>query len=234
MYRQLYIAMARYLLSNVKLIPVGLKTDANGNQSIDRSKNPDGKRKFLRGVLTNVQCFWDKPKVYVDFVPEHVEVFANYLSVANGGTQQEDQPLPESMKYVSGCWVDWKAPTPFYKRHLSSHPARPATATQVARPAIVAGSLVCGADNKTPIVYTELRMFCQYFIDEETGEKTWIPGFSPNEIGNQAMAAYCVPIASMQSTQMTDDDTEIITGQATAAVNEPSVFKPIDNNIPLV
>ena len=233
--------MARYLLSDVKLIPIGLKVDANGQQSIDKSKNPDGTRKFLRGILTNTACFWDKPKVFVDFVPEHIEVFANYLSIANGGTQQEDQPLPENMRYVSGCWIDWKAPQPFYKKHLSDHPARPATATQVARPAIKAGSFVCGADNKTPIVYTELRMFCQYFIDPETGEKTWIPGSSPNEIGNQAMSAYCVPVNVSQTPAQTPDETvEIVNGQPVQTVN-PEIpqpqpqFQPVNTpNIPLV
>lgn len=217
--------MARYLLSDVKLIPIGLKADG----TVDQSKNPNGQRKFIRGTLTNTACFWDKPKVYVDFVPEHVEVLKNLLSVTNGGTQQEDQPLPEHIKYVSGCWVDWKAPVPFYKKHLSSHPARPATATQAAKPAIQAGTYVCGADNKTPIVYTELRMFCQYFIDPETGEKTWIPGSSPNEIGNQALSAYCVPITQAQTpAQVPDETIEVVNGQPVQTVNPQTPFQPVN------
>lgn len=207
--------MARYLLQDVKLIPVGLMADGQ----IDRRKNPDGTRKFLKGTLINTASFWDKPKTFVAFEPMHIAAISKYIGINNGGEAQQDQPLPDNIKYVSGCWVDWVAPVSFYKRHLSDHAAQPATATSAARPAIKAGTFVTASDGRTPIMYKSLRLFCQYFIDDETGEKTWIPGSSPEELGMQALRAYCVPIEEAHISAEIEEEEEIVNEQFTKAPN---------------
>lgn len=177
--------MAQYILTD----PI-IKT-------VDANKQNAGK-KYLVGKLTNSRCVWDAPQTFTCFIDHIVEAFAQLLPVTKGGVAQQEQAIPDVYKTIYGCWLPWVAPAPFYKQHLSDHPARPATATSAAREAIRAGSLV--KRGGTPIVYTTLTIFCQYYIDED-GNKQWLRGQSPEEIGMQNYLAYCIPVSQDNSPQ---------------------------------
>lgn len=169
--------MARY-----KLIEPLIKTVEQGKQNAGT--------KYLVAKLQNTLCPWEDMQTFTYFIQPIVNIFTPLLSIQHGGTAQADQPIPEELQYVTGCWIDWCPPQKFYKQHLSDHPAQPATANRPAREAIKAGSLV--SKGGKPILYTTLRIFCQYYIDE-FGEKQWIRGGSPEEVGQRAFGAYCVP-----------------------------------------
>lgn len=200
--------MARY-----KIIEPQIKVVEQGKQNAGT--------KYLLAKLQNALCLWEEPQTFTCFIQPIVNLFTPLLSIQHGGTAQADQPIPEELQMVTGCWIDWCPPQKFYKQHLSSHPARPATATQPAREAIQAGSLVMKGGK--PILYTTLRIFCQYHMDE-FGEKQWIRGGSPEEVGRRAFSAYCVPAEENTTPQImpTAPAPEIVGGQVVQPAPAPT------------
>lgn len=200
--------MARY-----KIIEPQIKVVEQGKQNAGT--------KYLLAKLQNALCLWEEPQTFTCFIQPIVNLFTPLLSIQHGGTAQADQPIPEELQMVTGCWIDWCPPQKFYKQHLSSHPARPATATQPAREAIQAGSLVMKGGK--PILYTTLRIFCQYYMDE-FGEKQWIRGGSPEEVGQRAFSAYCVPAEENTTPQImpTALAPEIVGGQVVQPAPAPT------------
>lgn len=200
--------MARY-----KIIEPQIKVVEQGKQNAGT--------KYLLAKLQNALCLWEEPQTFPCFIQPIVNLFTPLLSIQHGGTAQADQPIPEELQMVTGCWIDWCPPQKFYKQHLSSHPARPATATQPAREAIQAGSLVMKGGK--PILYTTLRIFCQYYMDE-FGEKQWIRGGSPEEVGQRAFSAYCVPAEENTTPQImpTAPAPEIVGGQVVQPAPAPT------------
>lgn len=200
--------MARY-----KIIEPQIKVVEQGKQNAGT--------KYLLAKFQNALCLWEEPQTFTCFIQPIVNLFTPLLSIQHGGTAQADQPIPEELQMVTGCWIDWCPPQKFYKQHLSSHPARPATATQPAREAIQAGSLVMKGGK--PILYTTLRIFCQYYMDE-FGEKQWIRGGSPEEVGQRAFSAYCVPAEENTTPQimLTAPAPEIVGGQVVQPAPAPT------------
>lgn len=200
--------MARY-----KIIEPQIKVVEQGKQNAGT--------KYLLAKLQNALCLWEEPQTFTCFIQPIVNLFTPLLSIQHGGTAQADQPIPEELQMVTGCWIDWCPPQKFYKQHLSSHPARPATATQPAREAIQAGSLVMKGGK--PILYTTLRIFCQYYMDEFR-EKQWIRGGSPEEVGQRAFSAYCVPAEENTTPQImpTAPAPEIVGGQVVQPAPAPT------------
>lgn len=200
--------MARY-----KIIEPQIKVVEQGKQNAGT--------KYLLAKLQNALCLWEEPQTFTCFIQPIVNLFTPLLSIQHGGTAQADQPIPEELQMITGCWIDWCPPQKFYKQHLSSHPARPATATQPAREAIQAGSLVMKGGK--PILYTTLRIFCQYYMDE-FGEKQWIRGGSPEEVGQRAFSAYCVPAEENTTPQImpTAPTPEIVGGQVVQPAPVPT------------
>lgn len=184
---------------------------------------PQGKynagKKYLVAELQNTLSVWEPTQTFTCFIDAVVEVFTPLLSIAHGGTGQTDSPIPQEYAIVEGCWIDWTPPQKFYKQHLSNHDARPATPTQAARPAIKAGELVKKGDK--PVLFTTLRIFCQYFVDE-FGEKQWIRGCSPEEQGQRAFQAYCIPAEEDKTPQeVPSAPTEIVGGQQVQTAPPP-------------
>lgn len=200
--------MARY-----KIIEPVIKTVEQGKQNAGT--------KYLIAKLQNVMCIWEEPQTFTCFNKSIVTMFTPLLSVQNGGTAQADQPIPEELLYITGCWIDWCPPQKFYKQHLSDHPARPATATRPATEAIKAGSLV--SKGGKPILYTTLRIFCQYYIDE-SGEKQWLNGSFPNQVGERAFSAYCIPAEEDKIPQLmpATPEPEIVGGQVIQPAPAPT------------
>ena len=103
---------------------------------------------------------------------------------------------------------------------MSAHPAQPATPTSPAKPAINVGDIV--SKGGIPIVYTTLRVFCIYYTDE-FGEKAYPRGESPQEVGQRAFNAYCIPINENGQPQTINDPAktepaETVPGAPTASV----------------
>lgn len=171
-------------------------------KTIEPGKQNAGK-KYLVASLQNARCIWETPQRFTSFNENVVNAFTQILSIQKGGTQQQDQPIPEELQTLMGCWADYTPEQKFYKQHLSNHPAVPPSPTNPqGRPEIRAGELI--KKGGIPVVYTTLRVFCQYYIDE-FNEKQFLKGESPLEVGQRAFNAYCIPINEDKTPQITED-----------------------------
>lgn len=172
---------------------------------------PQGKqnagKKFFYALLVNTNCPWEQPRAYTNFSDYVVAEFSKYLSVAHGGTLAEDKELPAELSMISGHFVDYTPPQKFHKIHLTAHAARPATPTSPARDAINIGDIV--SRNGVPIVYDTLRVFCQYYTDEN-GERQYVEGSDPITAGQRAFMAYCIPVNSDPAPQTVESPTDEI------------------------
>ena len=181
-------------------------------------------RKKIKNI--NLRIYPDR-RIYISApLNLHTDYIENFIRSKKGWideVQKRLDELPKSteLQYVTGCWIDWCPPQKFYKQHLSDHPARPATATRPATEAIKAGSLV--SKGGKPILYTTLRIFCQYYIDE-FGEKQWIRGGSPEEVGQRAFSAYCIPAEEDKAPQLmpTTPEPEIVGGKVVQPAPAPT------------
>lgn len=204
--------MAQYKIVDPIIRVIGQQYDLNGNPvgGVNTNVQNAGK-KYLRCTLKNTRCFWEEGQTYTCFLPEIIAAFESVLPINKGGQAQQEQPIPAELATIQGCWVDWKPAQMFYKKHLSDHPAQPATPTKAARPAIKAGDLV--GEKGNPTIFTTLRIFCIYYIDE-FNEKQFIRGNSPEEVGQRAFSNYCIPVTENKTPQVvTQPEPEVIGGQ---------------------
>ena len=177
--------MAQYNILNPEL-----KTIQNG---------PNTGKKYLYASLQNAKCIWENPQTFTSFNENVVKAFEKLLPISKGGLAQEEKPIPPELTTVTGHWVDFMPTQKFYKQHLSDHaPVPPSPTNPNGRPAIKAGTLV--KKNNIPIVYNTLRVFCLYYLDE-LGERNYLRGESPQEVGQRAFNAYCVPVPSDSTPQ---------------------------------
>lgn len=204
--------MAQYKIIDPIIRVIGQQYDQNGNPvgGVNTNTQNAGK-KYLRCTLKNTRCFWEEGQTYICFLPEIVAAFESVLPINKGGQAQQEQPIPAELATIQGCWIDWKPAQMFYKKHLSDHPAQPATPTRTARPAIKAGDLV--GEKGNPTIFTTLRIFCIYYVDE-FNEKQFIRGNSPEEVGQRAFSNYCIPVNESRVPQViTQPEPEVIGGQ---------------------
>ena len=212
--------MAQYKIIDPIIRVIGQQYDQNGNPvgGVNTNTQNAGK-KYLRCTLKNTRCFWEEGQTYICFLPEIVAAFESVLPINKGGQAQQEQPIPAELATIQGCWIDWKPAQMFYKKHLSDHPAQPATPTRAARPAIKAGDLV--GEKGNPTIFTTLRIFCIYYIDE-FNEKQFIRGNSPEEVGQRAFSNYCIPVTENKTPQViTQPEPEIISGQTIQPATPP-------------
>lgn len=214
--------MARYKLMNVQIKKVGERIDANGNKTFDTSVNPDGKRRFLTASLIPVGGIWaaaagSLPPIFDEAV---IKAYEPCISVANGGTAQTDQPLPDDLAYLNGAWAEWVAPAPFYKKYLVGVPARkPTPLAPAGRKSYPAGHRVMNADGSQPVIYTSIRIFTVFGRDEDLGNQiVYRPGFSVNDLGQQQFNNYCEYVNPPSVPLVTEED---VTGG-----NNPFIAQP--------
>lgn len=206
--------MAQYKLLNPTLRIVGQKYDEKGNPvGVINPNVKNAGNKYLYALLSNINCPWEGSQVYTSFLPNVVTVFEPLLPINKNGVAQQEQPIPQELQIIQGCYVMWKSPQPFYKKHLSAHPANPAKNM----PAVNAGDIV--KIDGQPVIYTELPVFCQYYIDE-MGEKQWMRACTPEEVGRRAFQNYCVPVNDANAFKVeTQPQQEVVGGQAVNTVN---------------
>lgn len=216
--------MAKFQLLNPVLRVIGQKYGQDGkpvgavNPNVQNSGN-----KYVYSQLINLDCPWEGTQVYTSFQANVVALFEPLLSIQHGGLAQADQPIPEMFQTIEGCYVSWKSPQPFYKRHLSPHPANPAKGT----PAIQAGEIV--KQGGVPVIFTELVVFCQYYYDSR-GEKQWMKGCTPEDVGRRAFQNYCIPATDTRAlaaeNQAQQQPTETVGGQQINTVNPQQAQQP--------
>ena len=178
--------MAQYNILNPEL-----KTIEQGRQNAGK--------KYLYASLQNAKCIWENPQTFTNFNENVVKAFEKLLPISKGGLAQEEKPIPPELSTVTGHWVDYVPTQEFYKQHLSDRaPVPPSPINPQGKPAIKAGELV--KKNGVPIKYNVLRVFCLYYLDE-FGEKQYLRGESPQEVGQRAFNAYCVPVPSDSTPQ---------------------------------
>lgn len=213
--------MAQFSLLNPSIRKVGQKYDVNGNPQGPLNTNvQNAGNEYLYAQLLNDNCPWEGTQVYTSFQPNVVAVFKPLLPINKGGEAQVEQPIPSQFTKINGCYVTWTSPQPFYKKHLSSHPANPKTGAK----AIMAGDIV--KSNGVPVVFTELIVFCQYYFNE-MGEKQWMRGCTPEEVGRRALSNYCILVNDSNQLQnaLADEQTiEIVDGQPVQTVKPQPSF----------
>lgn len=186
---------------------------------------PEGKqnagKKYLYASLQNAKCIWETPQTFTNFNENVVKAFEKVLPINKGGLAQTEQPIPPELTTVTGHWVDYIPTQKFYKQHLSDHaPVPPSPTNPQGRPAIKAGELV--KKNNIPIVYDTLRVFCSYYLDE-FNEKQYLRGESPQEVGQRAFNAYCVPVQPDSTPQEVEP---IPVVQAQPTTQQPQTAQP--------
>ena len=186
---------------------------------------PEGKqnagKKYLYASLQNAKCVWETPQTFTNFNENVVKAFEKVLPINKGGLAQTEQPIPPEFTTITGHWVDYIPTQKFYKQHLSDHaPVPPSPTNPQGRPAIKAGELV--KKNGIPIVYDTLRVFCLYYLDE-FNEKQYLRGESPQEVGQRAFSAYCVPVPSDSTPQEVEP---IPVVQAQPTTQQPQTAQP--------
>lgn len=186
---------------------------------------PEGKqnagKKYLYASLQNAKCIWETPQTFTNFNENVVKAFEQVLPIDKGGLAQTAQPIPPELTTVTGHWVDYVPPQKFYKQHLSDHaPVPPSPTNPQGRPAIKAGELV--KKNGIPIQYDTLRVFCLYYLDE-FNEKQYLRGESPQEVGQRAFNAYCIPVPSDSTPQEVEP---IPVVQAQPTTQQPQTAQP--------
>ena len=193
-------------------------------------KVPEGKqnagKEFLRAKIRNVKSLYEQPQTFMCFQEEVVAALKQYIDINHGGTSQQATAIPAEFN-VTGCWYDYIPATPFYKRHLSNRPAVPPNPQNPkGRPNIKIGDLVRDNDGwGNPIVYKALRVFCQYYIDDD-GTKVWLRGCSPEEAGQQAFAAFCVGITENNQPQTVEQPESITYQQGQPNPQPPTGQQP--------
>lgn len=224
--------MARYKLMNVQIRKVGERIDAQGNKTIDPSINPDGKRRFLTASLIPTGGVWGAsmgslPPVFEEGL---IQLYEPYLSTANGGSAQTDQPLPDDLAYLNGAWAEWTAPAPFYKKYLVGVAARkPTPLLPQGRPAYPAGHKVMNADGSSPVIYTSISVFTIFYQDEDTGKLEYRKGCTVNELGTAQFQNYCefVQPQGIEKTPMVEDD--VTGGQQPIFTQQPQ--QPVQQQV---
>lgn len=193
-------------------------------------KVPEGKqnagKEFIRAKIKNVKALYEDAQTFMCFQEDIINALKQYIDVNHGGTSQQATAIPAEFN-VTGCWCDYIPATPFYKRHLTNHKAAaPNPQNPKGRPEIKAGQFVRDNDGwGNPIIYKVLRVFCQYYIDDD-GTKVWIRGCSPDEAGQQAFAAYCVGITENNQPQQVDQPETITYQQGQPNPQPPTDQRP--------
>ena len=181
------MAQYKFISAEIRRVPAG-KQNAN--------------KEYILAQIKNVRSMYEPSQTFVCFLPEVVEALKPYIDIQHGGTAQQAQPIPTEYN-VTGCWCDYTPATKFYKQHLSAHDAvLPSPTNPKGKAAIKVGDLVTD-NNGNPIIYTTLRVFCQYYIDDD-GQKIWIRGCSPEEAGQQAFSAYCISVNENTTPQVAE------------------------------
>lgn len=218
--------MAQFKLLNPTLRVVGQKYDLQGKPvgQLNTQVQNAGK-KYLYSQLINLNNVWEGTSVYTNFEPNVIAALEPLLPIDKGGTAQAEVPLPEEFTKITGCHVRWVAPQPFYKKHLSAHPANPVKGT----PEIHAGDIV--KQGGIPVVFTELVVFCHYYLDE-FNQKQWSAGRDPESVARQAFSNYCIPISNTQqlhdeiNSGTNSESTQTIEQQPQQQQQAPSFTQP--------
>lgn len=161
--------MARFKLINLQLLTIKAGTRA-------------GKKYFYADLLNLNDPFAKRLNKYLNFDPSFVTLFEPLLPTSVGGTALTEQPIPAELSTITGCMIDYKPPTLFHKKYLTTN----------AQYGTIAGEYVKDSDG-TAIVYDTLRVFCRYYLDEN-GKQAWADGESPEEAGRAAFSSYCVAV----------------------------------------
>ena len=181
-------------MAQYKFIKAEIRKVSAGKQNANKE--------YILAQIKNVRSMYEPSQTFVCFLPEVVEALKPYISKQKNGEAEQDKPIPSEYN-VTGCWCDYIPATKFYKQHLSAHDAvLPSPTNPKGKAAIKVGDLVTD-NNGNPIIYTTLRVFCQYYIDDD-GQKVWIRGCSPEEAGQQAFSAYCISVNENTTPQVAE------------------------------
>ena len=181
-------------MAQYKFIKAEIRKVSAGKQNANKE--------YILAQIKNVRSMYEPSQTFVCFLPEVVEALKPYISKQKNGEAEQDKPIPSEYN-VTGCWYDYTPATKFYKQHLSAHDAvLPSPTNPKGKAAIKVGDLVTD-NNGNPIIYTTLRVFCQYYIDDD-GQKVWIRGCSPEEAGQQAFSAYCISVNENTTPQVAE------------------------------
>lgn len=184
--------MATFILSDICI------------KKVEKPGNNKGKE-FIFAMMRPKNDIFGRSRKFTSFEPTAVQMYKQFLPVSKGGVAQQEQPIPEELKYVTGIFADYIPVQKFHKIHLSDHEAgsKMLNGQLVQTPAIKAGEKV--SSNGIPIIYTTLRVFCRQMFDDTENKYVYAEGESPEEVGFRAYQAYCIPIQENNIPQDVED-----------------------------
>ena len=162
----------KYEISNLKI-----NTVAQGK--------PNAGRKYLEFTAVNVAAPLEIPGVVCIFNARTVELFAPYISQANGGTATGPVELPDSFKYINGRFETFVFPTPGTRTYSAQVTTKDGRVHQP-------GEMVMNGNQ--PRIYKSAQVFTMRQVDPETGEISYLRGWDCDTRGQQMFSAFYTPV----------------------------------------
>ena len=147
---------------------------------------PNAGAKYIEFVAMNTIAPWEQPGVVCIFNARTAELFAPYISQANGGTATAPVELPDSFKYINGRFETFVFPTPGTRVYSSQFTSKDGKIHQP-------GEMVMNGNQ--PRVYRSAQVFCMRQVDPETGETSYLRGWDCDTRGMQMYNAFYTPIS---------------------------------------
>ena len=152
---------------------------------------PNAGAKYIEFIAMNTIAPWEQPGVVCIFNARTVELFAPYISQANGGTATAPVELPDSFKYINGRFETFVFPTPGTRVYSSQFTSKDGKIHQP-------GEMVMNGNQ--PRVYRSTQVFCMRQVDPETGEISYLRGWDCDTRGQQMFNAFYTPISLEHAT----------------------------------
>lgn len=199
--------MAKYLIKEPQILEI--------------TKGPNKGEHYLRGILENVDSYYDADRAFTSFEKRVVNDWKKILTPDKGGIAEKPIPeeaIPDKMKYTYGIFAEYVpvAENGFFKKYLTDNPRGKA------------GDYVRDKEGN-PIVYKSMRVFCQYALvrNEETDkiERTFFQGQSVEEVGQKLFGIQCVLVTASNTPATAEDEPEAEPiPPATAEDNKPKTI----------
>lgn len=146
---------------------------------------PNAGAKYIEFIAMNTIAPWEQPGVVCIFNVRTVELFAPYISQANGGTATAPVELPDSFKYINGRFETFVFPTPGTRTYSAQVTTKDGRVHQP-------GEMVMHGNQ--PRIYRSAQVFCMRQVDPETGEISYLRGWDCDTRGQQMFSAFYTPL----------------------------------------
>lgn len=165
-------------MANYEILNLEVKTIAKG---------PNKGNEYLIGAVKNMLDVWADPVTITVFNTQQIAFLKPFIPKAKGGLSEEkDLHLPEEYRIIKGGMFTYVPP----KEQLPL--IRIYTTTDASR-GWVAGEPILNKNTGKPNLYTQIHVFCRYYIDPERGnDLQFSKGESPEEKGRMQVETFYI------------------------------------------